>query len=357
MRSPQPGTYPGEHAAPCRSDRLQRTTGAPISVVLIGAGRRGLDIHIPALAASRSLRLTAIVETPQRLAALRAKPGLDVPIHHNLASGLAVGDPDLAILAAPPDSNVRLARSLLEAGIPTLIEKPPARNAPELAGLIRTSKDHQTPLATILPLRYKAEYQPFVRRLRSPGLTGAMVEINADVASRPGIDNWRLSREHAGGGVLIDLGYHYLDLLIASLGRPDSSSAQLRTQGSSDDAVEDEASVSLSFHERRLIASIRLRSGPGLTKNSELLITKNDKIVYSSSDPMQSAAEDQGSRGRTQRVGSATMTQLRALLKSGFLEGRGEWNEELAMQLEVLSLVDDLYATADRVPGLGGRIV
>jgi perosamine synthetase len=336
--------YADERAAWHGGVGLQRVTCKPLSVMLIGAGRRGLGVHVPALAASRALRLVAVVETSERMALLQATSELNVSLHNSLAAGLEASNPALAIVATPHNSHVELAQSLLEAGVPTLVEKPPARNAAELAQLIQASKDYRTPLATILPLRYKAKYRQFIRWLRSPDLTDATVNIVADVPSWPGIGNWRLSREHAGGGVLIDLGYHYLDLVVANLGRPDGYTAQLQTNAS--DAVEDDAAVSMWFQERRLAISIRVRSGVGLTKRSHLLITKSDGLIYSSSAPTRYTA-DPRTPPEPSPPGTDTLVQLESLLSAGFLAGRGAWDESLAEQLEVLSLVDDLYATAD----------
>ena len=58
-------------------------------------------------------------------------------------------------MATPHDSHVPLAQGLLRAGVPTLLEKPPARSAPELATLLKLSQELQTPLATSLPLHYR----------------------------------------------------------------------------------------------------------------------------------------------------------------------------------------------------------
>jgi predicted dehydrogenase len=337
-----------ERAAWPGSARLRGVTCKPLSVVLIGAGRRGLGVHVPALAASTVLRLAAIVETPERMAVLRATQELTASLHDSLAAGLEISDPALAIVATPPNSHVRLARPLLEAGIPTLVEKPPARNAAEFTELIQASRGHGTPLATILPLRYKARYQEFIRWLRSPGLTDAAVNITADVPSLPGIGNWRLSQESAGGGVLLDLGYNYLDLIVASLGRPDKWSAQLWARAQARDAVEDDAAVSMWFRERNLTISMRVRSGAGLTKSSHLLITRTGTVIYSSAAPAPRTVEP-FAPPEPPPPGTDTLAQLESLLIAGFLAGRGEWDESLDKQLQVLSLVDDLYATADRL--------
>ena len=73
MNSPVP---PADERAPRPGGAgLRRVTCEPLSVTLIGAGRRGLGVHVPALAASTELRLAAIVETPERMAVLQKTPG------------------------------------------------------------------------------------------------------------------------------------------------------------------------------------------------------------------------------------------------------------------------------------------
>jgi predicted dehydrogenase len=312
---------------------------------------------MPAVAENNSLRLAAIVDTPERIADLKATSSLTVPMYDDVVAGLSAVEPELAIVATPHDSHVPLALCLLQAGIPTLLEKPPARNADELARLIQTSRDYNTPLAIVLPLRYKIQYQRFAQILRSPRLTDAAVDIDADVPCFPGIGSWRWSRERAGGGVLIDLGYHYLELLVACLGQPDVSSVQLHVETALHNDVEDKASVSLWFDSRRLKVNIRLRSGSALIKRSDLVVTKNGQITYASSDGIESQytnaqwpSHSVGVSGNT-----ATAAQLRSLLDTGFLTGCGGWHKGLAGQLYVMHLLDSLYAAAGHIADIPER--
>jgi predicted dehydrogenase len=315
-------------------------------VILIGAGRRGLSVHLPALDACGSLRLIGIVDVKERIAELREIPDLTVPIHDSLDSVLAGPRPGLAIVATPHDSHVPLAKALLQAGVPTLLEKPPARSAPELATLLRLSRRLRTPLATSLPLHHR--YQQFIRWLRSPKLTGAEVSICADVSSWPGAGNWRLSRERAGGGVLIDLGYHYLELLIACLGTPDGKLALLARAADAHSEVEDEARVSLWFAARRLQIELRLRSGPELAKTAELAIRRSGTLLYHSSDEGPAGPVTGQERAGPSRPPAAA-AQLEALMISGFLDGHGDWHRKLRRQHAVMLLLDELYAAAEHV--------
>src|SRR5260370_24498438 len=138
-------------APPYEPGNTRRATNLPRSVILVGAGRRGLGAHLPALDTCSHLRLTGIVDTKERIAQLQEIPALTVPMYDSLDPVLAGPGADLAIVATPHDSHVPLAHELLRARVPTLLEKPPARSAPELATLLQLSQDLQTPLATSLP--------------------------------------------------------------------------------------------------------------------------------------------------------------------------------------------------------------
>lgn len=333
---------------------VHRATKPPRSVILIGAGRRGLGAHLPALDAGGHFRLTGIIDTNERIARLREISALTVPMYDSLEPVLAGQRPDLAIVATPHDSHVPLAKRLLRAGVPTLLEKPPARSAPELATLLKLSQELQTPLATSLPLHHQDGYQRFIRLLSSLELTDAEVSIRASVTSWQGTDSWRLSRERAGGGVLIDLGYHYLELIVACLGAPDGKSVLLTRAPDAGCEVEDEAQVSLWFAERRLQVQLWLRAGPETAKGSELSIRRDGALVYhgSAGGPVGTAPGRERDRGQLPPTPAAA--QLEALVASGFLDGQGDWHHMLHRQHAVMLLLDDLYASAEYVAGLPG---
>ena len=319
-------------------------TNSPRSVILVGAGRRGLNAHVPAVAACGDLRLDGIVDTSERIAQLRDMPGLATAMYDSLGAALAECAPDLAIVATPHDSHVPLARELLRAGVPTLLEKPPARSERELATLLALSEKLGTPLATSLTLHYQDQHQRFTGLLREPELTDAEVSIGASVRCRLGAGSWRLSRQRAGGGVLIDLGYHYLEMLVACLGEPDVKSVLLTSPPGTRREVETEAQVSLWFAERRVRVELWLQSAP-VARGSELAIRKAGELCYSGPADGPAATAPDPDRVRDPLVAPAA-AQLNDLVKSGFLDGQGGWKLALRRQRTVMRLVDKLYAAA-----------
>lgn len=268
-------------------------------------------------------------------------------MYDSLGAALTGRKPDLAIVATPHDSHVPLAGELLRARVPTLLEKPPARSAPEMATLLRLSQELETPLATSLPLHHQDCYRQFTQLLRSSGLTDAQVSITAGVPSWPGANSWRLSRERAGGGVLIDLGYHYVELLVACLGPPDTKLVRLTRAADSRYEVENEAQVSLWFEERRIRVKLQLCSDAAVSRFSELSIKQKGALLHRSCD----SGPAKATPGRGQELWPlpvlSAAAQLEALVTSGFLDGRGDWYQELHRQHVVMSLLDEMYAAAE----------
>jgi len=326
-----------------------------IPVLLVGAGRRGLSAHVPALRAAAGMRLAAIVETPERVAELGTMPDLPASLHDSVDSALAAGPVRMAIVATPHDSHAPLALRLLTAHIPTLLEKPPARTCDEFSQLRQASRDNGTPLATILTLHYQSRFRDFMKILRSPGLRDARVRINAQVPSWPGVGSWRQSRERAGGGVLIDLGYHYLELIVTCLGRPDTFSVRLRAQASAAD-VEDQVRASLYFAARGVTVEISLRSGIDLARHSEVMIATDREHIVADSGRERPASGEPPRPGHAQPP-TAAINQLTSLVAAGFLDGGGNWRRPLARQAKVLALVDRMYAEAEYVTEISDRVL
>src|SRR5689334_11487802 len=102
---------------------------------LIGCGRLAERGYIPALRRARGIRLSAVADpVPGRCADVA--PG--VPAFAGAAEVLEAGAADALVLATPAHALLGDARLAAAAGVPTLVEKPPAptvRDTEELAAL------------------------------------------------------------------------------------------------------------------------------------------------------------------------------------------------------------------------------
>ena len=135
---------------------------------------------------------------------------------------LAQDDIDAVSVAVPNNLHLPVALAAFEAGKHVLIEKPLARNAEEGEQMVAAAKAHGKVLAIACQRRTRHDVA-LVREQVASGAFGRVYYAKAWWMRRsgiPGWGSWFTSREAAGGGPLIDLGVHVLDMALYVLGNP-----------------------------------------------------------------------------------------------------------------------------------------
>jgi predicted dehydrogenase len=128
----------------------------------------------------------------------------------------AVNDPgiDAVIAAVTHDQLPIVGLAAVEAGKPTIIEKPAGRNAAELAPVAAAAKAKGLPVKVGYNHRFHPAFLK-AREIFESGALGPMMFIRARYGhgGRVGYEQeWRFNRELSGGGELIDQGSHLVDL-------------------------------------------------------------------------------------------------------------------------------------------------
>ncbi len=107
-----------------------RVERLPLSLGLIGCGRLAELGYAPAAAGLADVELIAVADPEprrrERIARLVARRAAPPRVHGSAAELLAEGRVDAVVLASPPGEHVRQAELASRAGIPCLVEKPPA---------------------------------------------------------------------------------------------------------------------------------------------------------------------------------------------------------------------------------------
>lgn len=183
-----------------------------IRLAVIGCGRAAESLHVPVAAFSDRVEVTALVDIDlERARSLAARYGVpDARTGIDALEDVA----DAAVVALPHHLHAPMTRSLLEAGLDVLVEKPLALDAAECDRLAELAATRGRVLAVGMIRRLFPAMQ-FVRDALARELLGALdrIEIREgvpyawDVASDFGF------RADTGGGVLFDIGIHVLDLL------------------------------------------------------------------------------------------------------------------------------------------------
>lgn len=168
---------------------------------------------------------------------------------HAVASAeeLLACDIDAVYIATPTHLHLPQIRACAEAGKHVLCEKPLAMNASEAAQAVAVCDQHGVVLSVGLHMRHQSQNQA-ARQLVASGRIGEMVFGRAQLSCwyPPIRDAWRQNKALGGGGVLVDLASHAIDLLELYLGATRRVSCVTR-QRVHDYEVEDTALVQLEF--------------------------------------------------------------------------------------------------------------
>lgn len=156
----------------------------------------------------------------------------DVPAtFRDLGEMLATADLDVISVATPTATHAPLAIQALDAGVHVLSEKPVAENAPHAADMVAASRRNDR----VLEVSYNHRRRGVVTALKAAiedNLLGEVYYAKAGWLRRsgiPGLGTWFTRKASAGGGPLMDIGVHMLDMALHLLGEPAVSTVSAST--------------------------------------------------------------------------------------------------------------------------------
>jgi predicted dehydrogenase len=123
-------------------------------------------------------------------------------------------DLDGIVIATPSALHARQAIAALERGISVFCQKPLGRDADEAGAVVEAAERADRLLGVDLAYRF-TEAARAIRRLHAEGALGRVYAIDLTFHNAYGPDKaWFTNRELAGGGCLLDLGIHLVDLAL-----------------------------------------------------------------------------------------------------------------------------------------------
>ena len=162
-------------------------------------------------------------------------------------------DLDGVVIATPSALHADQAIAALNRGFPVFCQKPLARNAEETRRVVEAAEAANSLLAVDLSYRYLDGANEIKRRI-ADGELGEIFAVDLVFHNAYGPDKtWFFDRSMSGGGCLIDLGIHLVDLAMWMLGFPAVShvSGMLSAKGqklsSRQNEVEDYASAQMAL--------------------------------------------------------------------------------------------------------------
>jgi predicted dehydrogenase len=120
---------------------------------------------------------------------------------------------DVVSVCLPNALHASVSMAALEAGIHVVCEKPMAQNVAEARQMLAAAERNGVHLMVAYNYRYRSDSK-WMRRVVQSGLLGDIYHANLIWRRETGIPGWGVfgSKAASGGGSLIDLGVHVLDL-------------------------------------------------------------------------------------------------------------------------------------------------
>jgi predicted dehydrogenase len=185
---------------------------------IAGYGWVARDYVAPAIAAARNARLVAVCDPDP---AARARAG--VPAYAELARLLTEPGVEAVYVAAPNYLHRPLVETVAAAGKHVLCEKPMAARLADAEAMAAACRRAGVRYATAFDQRFHPAHRR-ARALIGEGGLGTVTAVRLVYACWVGpgwsADNWRVDPARAGGGAMIDLAPHGLDLIAFLLGEP-----------------------------------------------------------------------------------------------------------------------------------------
>jgi predicted dehydrogenase len=194
-----------------------------IGIGIIGSGGIAQGAHMPGYKALEGdgVRIVAVADAVPATAKAAAEK-FDVPHQfQDYRDMLALDEVEAVSVCTPNFLHKQPTIDALNAGKHVLVEKPLAMNAQEGREMVAAAKKNGKKLQVGFMTRFSSQAQA-LKRFIDAGDMGEIYYARAQALRRRGIPGWGvfIEKDKQGGGPLIDIGVHILDLTLFLMGHP-----------------------------------------------------------------------------------------------------------------------------------------
>lgn len=228
-----------------KGDRSRSAT--KLRAAVVGLGKQALEDHVPGLLGSDAAELVAICD--ENDAVLREQQyRLQVNGYANVEAMFDAEQLDFVVVCVPHDAGRQIIEAAASRGIHVLKEKPFATTLSEAKELAKECERAGIHLMVTLQRRFNPIYTSFHQladQIGTPFVVDAAYTLHIADPS----EGWRGHINRAGGGCVIDMGYHLVDMLLWYFGLPDRILADMsiNARPDRDYDAEDTALIHFSY--------------------------------------------------------------------------------------------------------------
>ena len=188
-----------------------------LKIGIIGCGGIANGKHMPALKQLPNVEMVAfcdiIVERAEKAKVDYGTP--DAKVYENYKDLISDESIDVVHVCTPNRSHSFITVDALDSGKHVMCEKPMAINSEEALKMIEAAKRNNKKLTIGYQSRYRADSQ-YLKKECEAGTLGEIYYAKAHAVRRRAVPTWGvfLNEYEQGGGPLIDIGTHALDLTL-----------------------------------------------------------------------------------------------------------------------------------------------
>ncbi|HZK34335.1 MAG TPA: Gfo/Idh/MocA family oxidoreductase [Bacillota bacterium] len=191
-----------------------------IKIGLIGAGNIAQNAHIPAYLKMKDARLTAVCDINRaRAADVAQKYGMK-HVTTDIDELIALDDVDAVSICTWNNSHAQAAISAAKAGKHVLCEKPMAMTVEEATAMKKAAYENNITFMMGFVNRFRSDSKA-IKDMEKAGRLGDIYYAKTGWLRRRGTPlGWFTDLSKSGGGPVIDIGVHVIDLTWYLMGKP-----------------------------------------------------------------------------------------------------------------------------------------
>ncbi|TLS49536.1 Gfo/Idh/MocA family oxidoreductase [Paenibacillus antri] len=186
-------------------------------IAIVGCGGIANGKHMPSLSKLNNIEMVAFCDiVEERAVAAAEKYGAEgAKTYTDYTELLKDASIDIVHVCTPNDSHANIAIAALEAGKHVMSEKPMAKTAADAKRMVEAAKRTGKKLTVGYNNRFRPDSQ-HLKKVCEDGELGEIYFAKAHAIRRRAVPTWGvfLDEEKQGGGPLIDIGTHALDLTL-----------------------------------------------------------------------------------------------------------------------------------------------
>ncbi|MBP1999393.1 putative dehydrogenase [Paenibacillus shirakamiensis] len=188
-----------------------------LKVAIIGCGGIAGGKHLPSLSRQKEVEIVAFCDIVEERAMEAAAKygGEDAKVYTDYKLMLEESSAEVIHVCTPNDSHAEITIASLESGRHVMCEKPMAKTSEQARSMLEAAKRTGKKLSIAYQNRFRPDSQ-YLKQLCEDGELGDIYLGKALAIRRRAVPTWGvfLDEEKQGGGPLIDIGTHALDLTL-----------------------------------------------------------------------------------------------------------------------------------------------